>query len=130
LLQAIRGDEEAAPAAPDVVVLTAHGSIESAVEAIRSGATDFLLKPTNFDLLRAVLDRTLERRRLASVHRARTERDADSDGDLVVASRERGLATAAQPRSGRDPLTGERHGQAEGRRTRAPQATAPGSSPT
>ena len=98
LLQGMRGDEETLASAPDVVVLTAHGSIEAAVVAIRAGATDFLLKPTDFELLRAVLDRTLERRRLTSVHRARVERDDENDGELVVASQRMSavLATAAQ----------------------------------
>ena len=35
----------------DVVVLTAHGSVEAAVEAIKCGATDFLLKPADFELV-------------------------------------------------------------------------------
>jgi two-component system, NtrC family, response regulator AtoC len=58
----------------DVVILTAHGSIESAVEAIKLGAADFLLKPADFDLLRAVLARSLERRRLQRVNRALADR--------------------------------------------------------
>src|SRR6185295_18045809 len=35
----------------DVIMLTAHGSIESAVAAIRAGAADFLAKPADFELL-------------------------------------------------------------------------------
>ena len=35
----------------DVVVLTAHGSVEAAVEAIQGGAADFLLKPADFELV-------------------------------------------------------------------------------
>jgi two-component system, NtrC family, response regulator AtoC len=67
----------------DVVVLTAHGSVESAVEAIRLGAADFLLKPADFELLRAVLDRLLERRSLRSANRALSER-VDGTGSLVA----------------------------------------------
>jgi DNA-binding NtrC family response regulator len=50
--------------APEVIVITGHGTIESAVEAIRHGAYDYVLKPfLNEDILRRV--RTLaEFRRL------------------------------------------------------------------
>lgn len=57
----------------DVVVLTAHGSVESAVEALKAGATDFLQKPADFELLKRAVERSLERRRLASLNRALTE---------------------------------------------------------
>ena len=33
----------------DVIMLTAHGSLESAVTAIRAGAADFLAKPADFE---------------------------------------------------------------------------------
>ena len=46
----------------DVVVLTAHGSIEAAVEAVRMGAADFLLKPADFGLLEAAVNRILSKR--------------------------------------------------------------------
>jgi DNA-binding NtrC family response regulator len=55
----------AADCAADVVVLTAHGSVENAVEAVKRGAEDFLTKPADFDLLRRIVERSLDRRRLA-----------------------------------------------------------------
>ncbi len=58
----------------DVVVLTAQGSVESAVEAMRLGASDFLQKPADFELLRRAVDRSVEKRRLVSVNRAMAER--------------------------------------------------------
>lgn len=42
------------------IVITAHGSIESAVEAIKEGAYDFLTKPIDLDALLIRLDRALE----------------------------------------------------------------------
>jgi two-component system response regulator AtoC len=45
-----------------VLVLTAHAEIESAVEALRVGATDYLTKPVNMKALLAVLRRALEER--------------------------------------------------------------------
>jgi len=44
-----------------VVMLTAKGSIATAVEAMKKGAFDFLTKPVDTDQLRQVLDRALER---------------------------------------------------------------------
>lgn len=47
-----------------VIVLTGHGTIESAVEAMRSGATDYLTKPCNPDELLLKVDKLLETKRL------------------------------------------------------------------
>jgi len=47
-----------------VVVITADGSINTAVEAMREGAHDFLVKPFNADRLLITLKNVLERRRL------------------------------------------------------------------
>ncbi|MFI4989269.1 MAG: sigma-54-dependent transcriptional regulator, partial [Alphaproteobacteria bacterium] len=48
-----------------VVVITAHGSIATAVEAMRAGAYDFLVKPFSADRLLVTLRNALERQRLA-----------------------------------------------------------------
>jgi DNA-binding NtrC family response regulator len=49
---------------PDVVclLLTAYGSVETAVEAMKQGAYDFLTKPVNLDHLEVVLERALQSR--------------------------------------------------------------------
>ncbi len=47
-----------------VVVVTAYGTIESAVEAMKAGAYDYITKPVHPDELRALVTRVLERRRL------------------------------------------------------------------
>jgi DNA-binding NtrC family response regulator len=57
---------------PDVVVvvITGHGTIESAVEAMRAGAFDYLLKPLpSNDVLRLVVERGVARRRLVEENR-------------------------------------------------------------
>ncbi|MDB5413458.1 MAG: luxO [Rubritepida sp.] len=46
------------------IVLTAHGSVNTAVEAMREGATDFILKPYTAARLRVTLDNALEKRQL------------------------------------------------------------------
>ncbi len=52
--------------APDipVVVITAHGSVAMAVEAMRAGAHDFIEKPFSRDMLLLTVERALEHRRL------------------------------------------------------------------
>jgi signal transduction histidine kinase len=51
---------------PDTVsiMLTGYASLESAVAALRSGAYDYLIKPSDVDELRATIGRALERRHL------------------------------------------------------------------
>jgi DNA-binding NtrC family response regulator len=46
------------------VMMTAHATVESAVEALQSGAVDYLEKPFSLDRLEATLKVTLERTRL------------------------------------------------------------------
>jgi two-component system response regulator AtoC len=43
-----------------VILLTAHGTIQDAVEAMRAGASDYLNKPINRDELSFVIDRCLD----------------------------------------------------------------------
>jgi len=48
------------------IVITGYGTLRDAVEATKRGATDFIAKPFQFDELIHVLDKALEKRRLAS----------------------------------------------------------------
>jgi len=45
---------------PAVVVMTAFGAVNSAVEAMRAGASEYLTKPINFEELLVVIDKVLE----------------------------------------------------------------------
>jgi DNA-binding NtrC family response regulator len=65
LLAAIRRQNMRSP----VIVMTAFGSIEVAVEAMKSGAADFLLKPFSLDHLMAVVHKALEMRALRDENR-------------------------------------------------------------
>jgi two-component system response regulator HydG len=47
-----------------VIVMTAYGTVESAVAAVRSGAYDYLLKPVNFEGVLVKVERALEHREL------------------------------------------------------------------
>ena len=66
-----------------VVMMTAFGSLESAVEAIRAGAYDFVTKPIEMDLLNVTLSRAIKHRQLEEKIKflneavARTERFGD-----------------------------------------------------
>ena len=51
------------------ILLTAYGSVETAVEAMRHGATDFLTKPVNLKQLELVLERVLRSRRAETENR-------------------------------------------------------------
>jgi DNA-binding NtrC family response regulator len=72
-----------------VLVMTAHGSVDTAVEALRSGATDYILKPVVFDDLIAKVERLLEYRQLvwqAQMLRREVEARYDFEG-LIGQSR-------------------------------------------
>jgi two-component system NtrC family response regulator len=49
-----------------VIMMTAYGTIESAVEAMKQGAFDFLAKPFDTDHLNVLIKRALENRRLVA----------------------------------------------------------------
>jgi two-component system C4-dicarboxylate transport response regulator DctD len=70
-----------------VVLLTGHGDVSLAVEAMRSGAYDFIEKPYDADHLIAVLDRAVEKRRLSSeLRRLRQAAPTELDTRLVGTS--------------------------------------------
>ncbi len=52
-----------------VIVLTGHGTVETAVEAMRLGAYDFLTKPLDLDRLFLLVKRALQNRQLILQHR-------------------------------------------------------------
>jgi DNA-binding NtrC family response regulator len=65
LLHSIRHQNSATP----VIVMTAFGSVETAVEAMKSGAADFLIKPFSLDHLLTVAQKALEVRSLRDENR-------------------------------------------------------------
>ncbi len=52
------------PNKPAVLMMTAYGNIESAVEAMKRGAVDFLTKPVNIERLEVLIQRALKTRTL------------------------------------------------------------------
>src|SRR5208282_2989848 len=59
-----RSAARARPYNPEVLVITAYGTIDSAVEAVRGGAFDYLTKPIATQKLLLTVDRAIERRTL------------------------------------------------------------------
>jgi DNA-binding NtrC family response regulator len=55
-----------------VIILTGHGTIDLAVQAMKEGAEQFFTKPVELATLRVVLQRALDNRRLRHVSRSRT----------------------------------------------------------
>jgi two-component system NtrC family response regulator len=53
----------------DVIIITAYGTIETAVEAIKVGAIDYITKPVELDELLILADRVAERRQLIQENR-------------------------------------------------------------
>jgi two-component system nitrogen regulation response regulator GlnG len=50
-----------------VVFITAHGTTQTAIEAMKGGAFDYLIKPLDLDRLSQVIDRAMEAARLMAV---------------------------------------------------------------
>ena len=72
-----------------VVLITAHGSVSSAIEAIRRGAFDYVEKPFDNDELKAVVRRALDLTRLARENRyLRAELRSRYSVDQIVAASE------------------------------------------
>jgi len=52
---------------PGIIVITAHGSVDMAVEAMRAGALDFLQKPFDAERLRVTVQNALEKQNLSNL---------------------------------------------------------------
>ncbi len=77
-LEVLRKAKEVAPQLP-VILLTAHGDLPDAVQAIKLGAYDFLARPINNDKLVLTVRRALERQQLmGEVQDLRRQLDAAS----------------------------------------------------
>ena len=74
-LQRVRDWDKEVP----VIVVTAFGTIETAVEAMRAGAFDFLTKPVEMKIFRQTVERALAFRRLREENRYLRERLGEED---------------------------------------------------
>jgi two-component system response regulator PilR (NtrC family) len=76
--------QKIAPETP-VIMLTAYGTVETAVAAMRAGAVDYLLKPVDFNDVLAKVRRALDFREMSRAHRVMNEHLAEESTfhDLV-----------------------------------------------
>jgi len=79
LLRRIREFDAAIP----VIIMTAHGSIEGAVEAVKLGAFDYLKKPVDLEELKLLADRARENSQLRQELSYYRRRDAARDTPLA-----------------------------------------------
>ena len=84
VLEASRRDDADRP----VVLVTAHGAMHVAVEAMRAGAADVLEKPVSVDALEVLMERIRQRARL--LRENALLREESVGGDMVVASPQMG----------------------------------------
>jgi len=71
---------------PQILMMTAHATVESAIEAMKLGALDYLQKPFEIDELLVVMRRALDHQRLRSEYRYLVnERDEQFDHYGIIA---------------------------------------------
>jgi DNA-binding NtrC family response regulator len=71
---------------PQILMMTAHATVESAIEAMKLGALDYLQKPFEIDELLVVVRRALDHQRLRSEYRYLVnERDEQFDHYGIIA---------------------------------------------
>ncbi len=91
-----------------VVLMTAYGTVQSAVEAMKAGAYDYLTKPIDLDALELIIARIRERQQLLSeiAHLREQIREKYSFDNIIAASRamEDVLATAARVAPSKAPV--------------------------
>jgi DNA-binding NtrC family response regulator len=76
---------------PQILMMTAHATVESAIEAMKLGALDYLQKPFEIDELLVVVRRALDHQRLRTEHRyLLSERDEQFDHYGII-GRSRGM---------------------------------------
>jgi two-component system response regulator HydG len=81
-MEALRRIHDFNPAIP-VVIMTAYSSVDSAVEAIKIGAHDYLTKPLDFERLRLTMARALDHRQVVEEKegaKSRKRKEIDTAG--------------------------------------------------
>jgi len=79
ILKTVKADNEILP----VLMISGHGTIETAVTAIKHGAYDFIEKPFKSDRLLLMIARALETAQLKQENKALKARDNSQESELV-----------------------------------------------
>ncbi len=78
----------AIPLETEVIIMTSHASLETAIQAMRLGAYDYLLKPfEELDWVAAVVQRALEKRRLEAENKRLVNELVQKNQDLAQATK-------------------------------------------
>ncbi len=75
-IEALKQIKEISPGIP-IIIMTAYASVGTAVDALKSGAYDYLTKPLDIDELKILVDKALQFRRLEQENRHLRERIGD-----------------------------------------------------
>jgi two-component system response regulator AtoC len=81
-LELVRRMQTTSPEVP-VLILTGHGNVASAVECLKAGASDYILKPAEPEALEVALDRALESRALRREVRYLRSTVSAGDGEAL-----------------------------------------------
>jgi DNA-binding NtrC family response regulator len=83
VLRRVRADGHTFP----IIMLTAHGNVAQAVDAMKAGASEYLTKPFDLDALKLGIDKALRMSELAAeVQRLREELHREYDVEGIVAA--------------------------------------------
>ncbi|MCP4217439.1 MAG: sigma-54-dependent Fis family transcriptional regulator, partial [bacterium] len=72
-IEALESIKSLNPAIP-VIIMTAYSSVETAVQALKKGAYDYLTKPLDFEKLKLTIERAMEHSRLRAENRMLREK--------------------------------------------------------
>jgi two-component system response regulator AtoC len=81
---------------PQIVMMTAHATVENAIEAMKLGASDYLQKPFEIDELLVVVRRALEVQRLRTQHRYLIDERDEEFGHYGIVGRSRAIQEVIQ----------------------------------
>ncbi|HEY5961922.1 MAG TPA: sigma-54 dependent transcriptional regulator, partial [Polyangiaceae bacterium] len=74
-----------------VVIITAHGTVDNAVEALKTGAFDYITKPFDQTEVRTIVKKALRTRDLAATEATRAEQDGSGETRYGIIGRSNGI---------------------------------------
>jgi two-component system, NtrC family, response regulator AtoC len=74
-----------------VVIITAHGTVDNAVEALKTGAFDYITKPFDQTEVRTIVKKALRTRDLAATEATRAEQDGSDETRYGIIGRSAGI---------------------------------------
>ena len=94
-IDVLKASKDEAPLRP-VIVMTAYGSVEVAVSAMKEGAFDFITKPFDTDHLRMLINRALENQQLVKENMLLKEAFSATLGLPVIIGKSRSIVDVAE----------------------------------